>query len=58
MTRGQQKSLLASVELKLSKCTEWLDSVKETLADQLITTGSTDHQRQLAQIQVAPCSFN
>ena len=52
VTRGRQKSLLTSVESKLSECCRWLDSIKETQADQPVMTEFTDYQQHLAQIQV------
>jgi len=56
VTRGQRRSLLASVELKLSECRQWLDSVEQTWADQPVTNDSTDYEHQLAQIQVTSCT--
>jgi len=49
VTRGRQKSLLALVESKLSECCRWLESVRQTQAEQPVTT---DYEQQLALIQV------
>jgi len=53
MKRDRQKIILASVESKLRECSLWLDSVKQTQAEQPVMSDSDDCERQLAEIQVS-----
>ena len=54
--RDQQKIVLDLVESKLRECSQWLDSVKQTLDDRPVPCDSDDCERQLAEIQVSTCT--